>query len=53
MNTILSSSSAYTKAFTASSCSVSRSNFAVKASKTRKKVAARVVAQVGRSCCLC
>ena len=53
MNTVLSSSSACTKAFTASSCKVSRSNFAVKTSRTRREVAAKVVALVGRLCWRC
>ena len=42
-------SSAFTNAFTASICRVSRSNLAIVANRVRKEVAANVVARVGRS----
>ncbi len=52
INTV-SSRSAFTNALTALSCSVSRSNLATNASRTRKKVFARVVALVGKSWRFC
>ncbi len=52
INTV-SSKSAYTNALTTSSSSVSRSNLATSASRTRKEVIARVVALLGKSSRFC